>query len=459
MKGIGMLQLSTLIIAFSIVATTAASAQLPPSFYVFTQGPTKYTTDFDGRSEAAKDVTSALLLRNMPVMQQPSDADVVVEITGRRGRGNLRDIFAKVVVAGATVTITGSTSTSSWQDAADHLARQLDDLARANALKVVGARGGALPALPSLNATRVPVFVKSAATDAGLTDILPGRNDSIRDLTEKIRRANSVYLVGSEADARIVLEVLGRQTDREYHPFWGFQNHTRLAVRLTVANYSTELVSDAGPSGLFTAYAAAAGIVVDRLEQWVKDNAARLAPPPQAAAPPQNPAPAQNPAPSLNPMPPAAQEGEDIAGWHGAEWGMTIDQVVKAARLGSATPLAPNPGAPTTDAWEIPRVPVGDWSATITFYVDRTRGLTGIALNFGDVPDFQRLRDELAVRYGQPFSVNGSRGEDGAGSVMRARWLMPRTEILCEYWVAGSDAQAKRLLLTYRWRTPPILVP
>jgi hypothetical protein len=135
-------------------------------------------------------------------------------------------------------------------------------------------------ALSSLGAgaqapVRFAVFVKSPAATAGFTDPSKDRADSIRDMESKIENSKVLFLAESEADAVIVLDVLGRETNREVN-VWGRQNKSVLTVRLTVGEYSTEFSGDGGSSGIFTGYAAAAGKVVKQIEKWAKANTEQL---------------------------------------------------------------------------------------------------------------------------------------------------------------------------------------
>ncbi|HEY3383584.1 MAG TPA: hypothetical protein VGK32_17605 [Vicinamibacterales bacterium] len=94
-------------------------------------------------------------------------------------------------------------------------------------------------------------------------------------MESKIENSKVLFLAESEADAVIVLDVLGRETNREVN-VWGRQNKSVLTVRLTVGEYSTEFSGDGGSSGIFTGYAAAAGKVVKQIEKWAKANTEQL---------------------------------------------------------------------------------------------------------------------------------------------------------------------------------------
>src|SRR5438046_1369776 len=87
------------------------------------------------------------------------------------------------------------------------------------------------------NIERVPVFVKSVAAAEGFTDPSKDRQDSVKDLLNRLRDSEFVRVVQSETDAVAVLEVLDRATKREVN-FWGAQNKSLLAVRLTAGDYS-----------------------------------------------------------------------------------------------------------------------------------------------------------------------------------------------------------------------------
>jgi hypothetical protein len=123
--------------------------------------------------------------------------------------------------------------------------------------------------------TKIPIFVKSAAAGGGFTDPSKDRQDSVKDLLNRLKDSDVVRVVQSESEAVAIVEVLDRATKREVN-FWGAQNKSLLAVRLTAGEYSTEFQGESGSSGVFKDYRGAARSVVKQLDAWVKANRERL---------------------------------------------------------------------------------------------------------------------------------------------------------------------------------------
>ncbi|MBE3111612.1 MAG: hypothetical protein IMZ46_14090 [Acidobacteria bacterium] len=122
---------------------------------------------------------------------------------------------------------------------------------------------------------KIPIFVKSGATAGGFTDPSKDRQNSTKDLLNRLKNSRAVRLVESEQDALVVLEVLGRETKRETN-LWGRQNKSYLTVRLIAGEYSAEFTGDGGSKGVLTGYGAAAGKVVKQLEEWIRANRDQL---------------------------------------------------------------------------------------------------------------------------------------------------------------------------------------
>ena len=122
---------------------------------------------------------------------------------------------------------------------------------------------------------KIPVFVKAAATAGGFSDPSKERQDSVKDIQEKVRGSKVIAMAQSENEAVVIVEVLARSTRRETN-FWGRQNKSRLEVRLTAGEYSTEFGADGGSAGVFTGYGKAAGSIVKQMEKWVGENRERL---------------------------------------------------------------------------------------------------------------------------------------------------------------------------------------
>jgi hypothetical protein len=124
-------------------------------------------------------------------------------------------------------------------------------------------------------ADKVPIFVKSGATADGFTDPSKDRQDSTKDLLKRLKDSDVVRVVDSDKDAVAVVEVLDRNTKREVNVF-GAQNKSRLTVRLTAGDYSTEFAGESSSSGIMKDYRGAAKSIVKQLEAWVKANHDRL---------------------------------------------------------------------------------------------------------------------------------------------------------------------------------------
>ena len=127
---------------------------------------------------------------------------------------------------------------------------------------------------------KVPVFVKAATSADGFSDPSKERQESIKDINDKIRGSKALSVASSEKEAVVFLEVLARGTRREVNG-WAVlsgtgQNKSRLEVRLVAGEFSAEFGADGGSSGVFTGYGKAAGSVVKQVEAWVKENRERL---------------------------------------------------------------------------------------------------------------------------------------------------------------------------------------
>jgi hypothetical protein len=147
----------------------------------------------------------------------------------------------------------------------------------------------------------------------------------------------------------------------------------------------------------------------------------------------------------------------DIKGWHGAEWGMTVEQATAAANLGPFTQQPRDPTFPTTTSYEAGQIAVGAATAKVTLHFETGKGLDSIGLQFSGAMSFEQLRDELKAKYGEPVSTGGGGRVGGLGGVIRAKWLLPSTEITCERWGGTSLADSGALILSYRRRAPSVL--
>ena len=62
---------------------------------------------------------------------------------------------------------------------------------------------------------KVPVFVTSESEAQGFTDPSKDRQDSIKDIEKKVRDSETLALVTKKEDALVLLEVIGRDTNRK----------------------------------------------------------------------------------------------------------------------------------------------------------------------------------------------------------------------------------------------------
>jgi hypothetical protein len=147
-----------------------------------------------------------------------------------------------------------------------------------------------------------------------------------------------------------------------------------------------------------------------------------------------------------------AMTPQDIKGWRGAEWGMSPDQVAEATRLTLGAPELREPKeGPALTCRRVQEIEVGNWTANARFCFSElgNKGLISIALDFGDRVEFGELRDELAAKYGLPISETTPNVPKGAVDFTRAKWLLPITEITCEY---RGARPTPTLLVTYSQR-------
>jgi len=141
-----------------------------------------------------------------------------------------------------------------------------------------------LVASPEDGSGKVPIFVKSGAAASGFTDPSKDRQDSVKDLCNKIKDSKLVRVADSELDAVAVLEVLGRENKQEtkgWASAFGAPPRSKslLLVRSTAGEYSTDFSGESTSIGELTSYSAAAGKVVKQLEEWVKANREHLGTP------------------------------------------------------------------------------------------------------------------------------------------------------------------------------------
>ena len=130
-------------------------------------------------------------------------------------------------------------------------------------------------------ADKVPVFVTSPSSAEGFTDPSKDRQDSMKDLTKRIKDSKLLMVAQSAEQAVVILEVLGRGTNREVNGWAAVngqaQNKSFLTVILKAGSYTTELTGTSGSKGIMTGHGAAAGKVIEQVEAWVKANRDKLA--------------------------------------------------------------------------------------------------------------------------------------------------------------------------------------
>lgn len=154
----------------------------------------------------------------------------------------------------------------------------------------------------------------------------------------------------------------------------------------------------------------------------------------------------------------APQDPKDVTGWHGATWGMTIEQV-KAATGMTLEPTTDHsggeckqgtPGATLSKATT--PIDVGSLQATARFCVTDKDGLVYINLDFGaESGRFGTIRDELAGSYGPPTSEQHDPPGRAPIAMNSARWVFPKTQIsVSSVRASGLDG----LSVTYSRRKP-----
>jgi hypothetical protein len=149
----------------------------------------------------------------------------------------------------------------------------------------------------------------------------------------------------------------------------------------------------------------------------------------------------------------------DLKGWHGAEWGMTPDQVAKAVGFQLGEPLPPGVAkqqmrAPSAERfaadftvikeYSVPKVPVGD--SQFFFGESGRSGLTTVVLDFGGSVPFTALRDEVKAKYGSPTSDKSD--VIGKLTFFYVTWIFPSTEIT----ISGAS-EPMSIALMYRRHT------
>lgn len=114
---------------------------------------------------------------------------------------------------------------------------------------------------------RIPVFAKPAAAKDGWTDPSGERADSARDLMRRLGAADRKWVrpAGSEADARILIEVVGRR--KEFRTLV-------LDVRVTAGDFTTEMSASSDVST--GSWRDCALKVAKKIDEWANANRKRL---------------------------------------------------------------------------------------------------------------------------------------------------------------------------------------
>lgn len=127
-------------------------------------------------------------------------------------------------------------------------------------------------------ADKIPIFVRSSATSDGFTDPSKARQDSLKDVIDKVKDSKIVRSAATESEAVATVEVLSRDTKRQASilALGAMSNKSYVTVKLTAGDYSTEFSGNSGSKGALTGYGAAAKQVVRQIEDWVTVNHDRL---------------------------------------------------------------------------------------------------------------------------------------------------------------------------------------
>ncbi len=157
-----------------------------------------------------------------------------------------------------------------------------------------------------------------------------------------------------------------------------------------------------------------------------------------------------------------AQAPPDTKGWHGAEWGMTKDQVRAAVGLGPLTQDARRPDAPHEDALVLASTPIGRYPASVRFLFDGEQKLRAIALDFSTADAYEFLHDELVARYGAPIRDESHRDDSPRSldylEMCDSQWLLPSTKIGCSSLVTVVGGKKTELMeVLYSRRESAIL--
>jgi hypothetical protein len=156
----------------------------------------------------------------------------------------------------------------------------------------------------------------------------------------------------------------------------------------------------------------------------------------------------------------AAQTPGDVKGWHGAEWGMTVEQIraatgmtLEATTDGSGGECKSGTPGATLYRASAP-IDVVTLSAVPRFCVTDKDGLVYINIDLGsNSVSYSRVRDELIGSYGRPTSEELGPSRPPI-AVNNARWILPRTEIRVSSMRSMTGGDLDGLSVTYARRKP-----
>lgn len=122
----------------------------------------------------------------------------------------------------------------------------------------------------------VPVFVVTTSAE-GFTQTKQVA-DSTRDLIKSLKDKKGLCLTEKRDDALVVVEILGREKAQQTASWLGNSRDVTVSAKLTAGTFET-VISESAAGGTVMAGGAwgkAAGKVAKRVEEWIRDNRAKL---------------------------------------------------------------------------------------------------------------------------------------------------------------------------------------
>jgi hypothetical protein len=122
----------------------------------------------------------------------------------------------------------------------------------------------------------VPVFVVTTSAE-GFTQTKQTA-DSTEDLIKSLKDKKGICLTRNRDDAIVVVEVLGREKAQVTATWAGTGRDVTVAAKIMVGTFEAVLSESAAGGTLMAggAWSKAAGKVAKRIEEWVRDNRAKL---------------------------------------------------------------------------------------------------------------------------------------------------------------------------------------